>query len=69
VGLPRASWYYQPTGVSWENLQLMRWLDEPYTQTPFDGVCRMTAWLTFQGHVVRVKRVARLLRGMGREAI
>jgi putative transposase len=69
VGLPRASWYYQPTGVSWENLQLMRLLDEQYTRTPFYGVRRMTAWLKAQGHVVNVKRVARLMRGMGLEAI
>jgi putative transposase len=69
VGLPRASWYYQPTGVSWENLQLMRLLDEQYTRTPFYGVRRMTAWLKAQGHGGNVKRVARLLRVMGLEAI
>jgi putative transposase len=69
VGLPRASWYYQPTGGSWENLQLMRLLDEQYTRTPFYGVRRMTAWLKAQGHVVHVKRVARLRRVRGLEAI
>ena len=69
VGLPRASWYSQPTGVSGENLQLMRLLDEQYTRTPFYGVRRMTAWLKAQGHVVNVKRVARLMRVMGLEAI
>lgn len=69
VGLPRASWYDQPTGVSGDNLQLMRLLDEPYTRTPFDGVRRMTAWLKAQGQVVNVKRVARLMRGRGLEAI
>jgi putative transposase len=69
VGLPRASWYYQPTGVSGENLQLMRLLDEQYTRTPFYGVRRMTAWLKTQGHAVNPKRVARLMRVMGLEAI
>ena len=69
VGLPRASWYDQPTGVSWENLQLMRLLAEQYTRTPFDGMRRMTAWLKAQGHGVKVKRVARLMRVMGLEAI
>jgi putative transposase len=69
VGLPRASWYYQPTGVSWEHLQLMRLLDEQYTRTPFYGVRRMTAWLKAQGPVVKVQRVARLMRVMSLEAI
>ena len=69
VGRPRASWYDQPTGVSWENLPLLRWWDEPSTRTPFDGVRRMTAWLKAQGHGVHVKRVARLMRVRGLEAI
>jgi putative transposase len=69
VGLPRASWYDQPTGVSGENLQLLRLLDEPYTRTPFYGVRRMTAWLKTQGHAVNPQRVARRMRVMGLEAI
>jgi putative transposase len=67
--LPRSSWYYQPQGESGENLSLMRLLDEQYTRTPFYGVRRMTAWLMQQGHAVNVKRVRRLLRLMGIEAI
>jgi putative transposase len=45
LGVSRASWYYQPRGESKENVALMRLLDEQYTQTPFYGVRRMTAWL------------------------
>ena len=45
LGLPRATYYYQAQGESPENLQLMRLLDEQYTQTPYYGVRRMTAWL------------------------
>jgi putative transposase len=53
-----------------ENLQLMRWLDEQYTHTPFYGVRRMKVWLEREKHVlVNRKRVARLLRLMGLEAI
>ena len=48
---------------------LMRLLDEQYTQTPFYGIRRMTAWLQKQGCQVNHKRVARLLRLMGLEAI
>lgn len=47
----------------------MRLLDEQYTRTPFYGVRRMTAWLRTQGYAVNSKRVARLLRIMGLEAI
>jgi len=41
---------------------MMRLLDEQYTQTPFYGIRRMTAWLQTQGHQVNHKRVGRLLR-------
>lgn len=47
----------------------MRLLDEQYTKAPFYGIRRMTAWLQAQGHQVNHKRVARLLRLMGLEAI
>lgn len=69
LGLARASLYYQPCGESAENLQLMRLLDEQYTRTPFYGVERMTEWLRSRDYVVNEKRVRRLLRKMGVEAI
>ena len=69
LGLARSSWYYQPAGEDAENLALMRLLDEQYTRTPFYGIRRMTAWLRQQGHAVNHKRVARLLRLMGLEAL
>lgn len=47
----------------------MRLLDEQYTRTPFYGIRRMTAWLQQQGYQVNHKRVARLLRLLGLEAI
>ena len=47
----------------------MRLLDEQYTRTPFYGVLKMTAWLRENGHPVNCKRVRRLLRLMGLEAI
>ena len=47
----------------------MRLLDEQFTQTPFYGVERMTAWLRQQGYGVNPKRVRRLLRLMGLEAL
>ena len=69
LDLARSSYYYQPVPESEENLHLMRCLDEQYTRTPFYGIKRMTAWLRTQGYEVNHKRVARLLRLMGLEAI
>ncbi len=69
LGLSRGSWYYQQARESEENLRLMRLLDEQYTQTPFYGVRRMTAWLQRQGEQVNEKRVRRLLRTMGLMAL
>lgn len=69
LGLARSSYYYQAVGESAENLELLRWLDEQYTQTPFYGVRRMTAVLREQGYAVNPKRVRRLLRTLGLEAL
>lgn len=69
IGLARASLYYEPAQESAENLWLMRLLDEQYTRTPFYGVLKMTTWLREEGHLVNCKRVRRLLRLMGLEAI
>lgn len=48
---------------------LMRLMDKQYTETPFYGVEKMTAWLKTQDYDVNVKRVRRLMRLMGLEAI
>jgi putative transposase len=69
LGLARSSFYYPSAGESAANERLMKLLDEQFTQTPFYGVRRMTAWLRAQGEVVNPKRVRRLLRLMGLEAI
>jgi len=69
LGLNRSSLYYEPVGESEENLGLMRLLDEQYTRTPCYGVLKMEAYLRSLGHEVNTKRVRRLLRKMGLEAI
>lgn len=69
LGLNRSSLYYAAAAESAENLRLMRLLDEQYTACPFYGSRRLTAWLVKQGEVVNRKRVQRLLRIMGLEAI
>ena len=69
LGLNRASFYYQASGESAENLHFMRLLDEQYTRTPCYGVLKMTVYLRSLGYAVNEKRVRRLLRTMGLEAV
>jgi putative transposase len=69
LGLARSSFYYEPASETKENLTLMRLIDEHYTACPFYGSRRWTAWLQRQGHAVNRKRVQRLMRLMGLEAI
>jgi len=69
LGLNRSGLYYRPVSESDENLALMRLLDEQYTRTPCYGVLRMVAYLRSLGHEVNPKRVRRLLRTMGLEAV
>ena len=71
VGLNRSTLYYTPAGESELNLHLMRLIDEQYTKTPFYGSPKMTAYLRRPPHEYKVnrKRVQRLMRKMGLEAI
>lgn len=69
LALARSSRYYEPVGMDQESLELMRLMDEQYTRTPFYGIRRMTVWLRVQGYGVNHKRVGRLMRMMGLEAI
>ena len=69
LGISRSSVYYQPVGVSQEDLTLMSLLDRQYLATPFYGSRRFIAWLRNQGYCVNRKRVRRLMRIMGLKAI
>lgn len=69
LGLSRSSYYYEPIGESEENLLYMRLMDEQYLQTPYYGVGQMTFHLRQLGYQVNPKRIRRLLRLMGLEAI
>jgi putative transposase len=69
VGVARSGLYYRPAEESAENLKLMRLLDCQYTKTPYYGVRRMTVCLRREGWEVNEKRVRRLSRVMGLEAI
>jgi len=64
LGLAHSTWYYRPVGESAENLALMRAIDEQYLRTPFYGSRKLAVVLG-----VNRKRVQRLMRVMGIEAI
>jgi putative transposase len=69
LGLNRSSLYYEAATETAENLRLMRLIDEEYTAYPFLGSRKLAEWLTAQGEPVNRKRVQRLMRLMGLEAI
>lgn len=69
LGLPRSTYYHASLGESAENLRLMRLIDEQYLHTPFSGSRGLTQWLLRAGYAVNRKRVQRLMRIMGLEAI
>src|SRR4029453_3214137 len=68
-GWGRWSLYYEPAAETAEDLRLMRLIDREYTAHPFLGSRRLTRWLIGQGEAVNRKRVQRLMRLMGLEAI
>ena len=69
LGVNRSSWYYEAVPASEEDLELMGLIDRQYLATPFYGTRRMTEALKRMGHPVNRKRVRRLMRMMGLEAI
>ena len=69
VGLARSTHYYAPVPEREENLMLMRLIDALFLKRPFYGVPRMMDWLQTLGHAVNHKRVERLMRVMGLQAV
>ena len=69
LGLPRSTWYYQPADESPENLALMRQIDATYLVHPTFGSRMMAQWLRRTGEKVNRKRIQRLMRLMGLQAI
>ena len=67
--LSRSAVYYRPGPAGADELALLALIDRQYLATPFYGSRRMTAWLKREGHAVNRKRVQRLMRLIGLEAI
>ncbi len=62
------SWVYGDSAgaaVDARDLQLLRLIDEQYTQRPFHGSRRMVVYLQRRGHAVNRQRMQRLLRRRG----
>ena len=67
--VPRSTAYYQPTPVSGQDLALMRLIDEIHLHYPFYGSRRLCDELEDRGQTVNRKRVQRLMRLMGLQAL
>jgi len=67
--ISRTAYYYEPCPETEENLELMRRLDELHLDNPAYGSRRLMVMLAREGRAVNRKRVSRLLRLMGIEAI
>jgi putative transposase len=69
LGLARSSFYYEPAEVPLEDIQTMQQIDKIYLKFPFFGSRRIAQELSLSGLAVNRKRVQRLMRNMGIEAI
>lgn len=70
LDIPRSSFYHQPKGVSDDDLALMKLIDRCYLERPFYGSRRIKDWLSdHHDFVVNRKRIQRLMRQMGVEAL
>lgn len=69
LSLSPSSLYYECMGESEMNLTLMNEIDEIYTKFPFFGSRKMIIKLGERGFLVNRKRVQRLMRTMGIEAV
>ena len=67
--ISRTAVYYVPQKVKQEDLDLMRLIDEQYLKTPNYGSRSMRNFLRRLGYKINRKRVQRLMRQMGLEAI
>jgi putative transposase len=69
LNIQRSSFYYRPKPIKAEDLKLMRLIDEQYLKTPTWGSRSMRNYLRRLGYKINRKRVQRLMRLMGLEAI
>ena len=69
MGVSRSSYYYQSKPTGPEDLELMRQIDEMYLKDPTKGSRGIKRQLKREGQRVNRKRIQRLMRLMGIEAV
>jgi len=69
LSLSRSTYYFKPAGETEKNLTLMRLIDAQFLETPWYGSRQMARHLRREGWCVGRKRVRRLMRNMGLQAI
>lgn len=69
LGLNRSSVYYKTQELSEENVDLMNLIYELWQEHPFYGYRKLTVILQKKGYIVNHKRVLRLMKFMGIQAI
>ena len=69
LSLHRSAHYYTPVKATDDELILMRWIDEIHIIRPFLGARRITDELSSAGCRVNKKRIGRLMKKMGVQAI
>lgn len=67
--MSRTAHYYKPKGESDENLRIMKKIDKEHLEHPAKGVVGMTDFLLENGFYVGLRRVRRLMRKMGINAV
>jgi putative transposase len=69
LGVSRSSYYYRQKPIKQEDLDLMRKIDELYLENPSSGSRTIRRQLKREGIKVNRKRIQRLMRLMGIEAV
>ena len=69
LNVSRSSFYYRPKPIKQEDLDLMRKIDELYLENPSSGSRTIRRQLKRQGIIVSRKKIQRLMRLMGIEAV
>ena len=69
LALARSTAYYVAAPASAEDLALMRRMDERHLEHPFAGSRMLRDMLKLEGHQIGRKRVCRLMKTMGIEAL
>ena len=69
LGMNRSSFYYAPVELNEDDGRIMVEIDIEFTKTPFYGARKIAHELRLKGRTIGRKRVRRLMRLMGLEAV